>query len=73
MTELADWTESLKTLDVGTLRPVFNELAGLEKDAGRHFGPTLRHTTRTAKAIRKDARLRQTPSKTSTSFPSRAP
>jgi hypothetical protein len=53
---MADWTESLPTLDLDGLRPVFDELAGLEKDAGRQFGPTRRHITRTAKAIAKDAR-----------------
>ena len=35
-----------------------DELAGLEKDAGRKFGPTRRHTTRTARAKMIDARRR---------------
>jgi hypothetical protein len=47
---------NLKSLNLDGLRPLFDELAGLEKDAARDFGPTRRHVTRTAKAIMKDAR-----------------
>ena len=37
---------SLKSLDLTTIRPIFDPLQGLEKDAGRQFGPTRRHVTR---------------------------
>ena len=50
------WAESLPVLDLDGIRPVFDELAGLEKDVAREFGPTRRRTTRTAAAIMKDAR-----------------
>ena len=50
------WTEQLHEVDLNGLQPVFYELANLEKDAARQFGPTRRHVTRTAKAILKDAR-----------------
>lgn len=50
-----DWQAGLSAIDLETIRPVFDELAGLEKDVAREFGPT-RRTTRTAAAIMKDAR-----------------
>ncbi len=56
---MGTWTDSLKSLDLDGIRPMFDELAGLEKDVARRFGPTRRHVTRTAKAIMKDARQRQ--------------
>jgi hypothetical protein len=56
---MGDILENLKCLDLDTLRPVFDELQGLEKDVARDFGPTRRHVTRTAAAIMKDARRLQ--------------
>ena len=53
---MPDWTDSLPTLNLEGIQPVFDELQGLKKDAARQFGPTRRHTTRTAAAILKDAR-----------------
>ncbi len=53
---MIDWAADLPTLDLDGLRPVFDELAGLEKDVARDFGPTRRHVTRTAKVIMRDAR-----------------
>ncbi len=50
------WTDSLKSLDLDTLRPVFDELPGLEKDVSRQFGPPRRHVSQTKRAIMKDAR-----------------
>jgi hypothetical protein len=55
-TKATDWTVTLPSLDMTAIRPIFDPLQGLEKDAGREFGPTRRHVTRTAKAIAKDAR-----------------
>ena len=54
----ADWTADLPAIDAAGLRPALEELAGLEKDAARKFGPTRRHTTRTARSIMLDARKR---------------
>ena len=47
---------TLRAIDLDGIRSVFDELAGLEKDVARDFGPTRRRTTRTAAAIMKDAR-----------------
>jgi hypothetical protein len=55
-TETVDWASGLPALDLDGIKPVFDELAGLEKDAGREFGPTRRCVTRTARAIMVDAR-----------------
>jgi hypothetical protein len=55
----SDWSAGLSTIDANALRPIFDPLAGLEKDAGRQFGSTSRHVTRTDRAIMKDARKRQ--------------
>jgi hypothetical protein len=53
-----DWTANLPAIDPATLRPALDELQGLERDAGRKFGPTRRHVTRTARARMIDARRR---------------
>ncbi len=53
------WTDDLPQLDLDGIKPVFDELQGLKKDAAKQFGPTRRHTTRTAAARMKDARQRQ--------------
>ena len=55
---MADWQDALPAIDATLLRPAMDELAGLEKDAGRKFGPSRRHTTRTARAQMIDARRR---------------
>ncbi|NLF10125.1 MAG: hypothetical protein GX594_19420 [Pirellulaceae bacterium] len=56
---MPDPFSNLKCLDMDALSPVFDELAGLEKDVARDFGDTRRHVTRTARAIMRDARRRQ--------------
>lgn len=48
--------DNLNCIDLDGIKPVFDELAGLEKDAARDFGPSRRHVTRTDAAIYKDAR-----------------
>jgi len=55
-TQAADWTASLATIDVGTLRPVYDELAGHENDAARPWVGDRRHVRRTDKAVLLDAR-----------------
>lgn len=50
------WADSLPSFDVDSCRPVFDELQGLEKDAGRKFGATRRHAHLAQKAIMRDAR-----------------
>ncbi len=52
----AAWDAGLPAMDMTSIRPVFEELAGLEKDAARDFGPTRRHVTQTARSIQRDAR-----------------
>jgi hypothetical protein len=52
----ADWTATLSALPLDGLRPVFNELQGHEKDAGREWVGDRRHVRRTAKAVMLDAR-----------------
>ena len=56
---MADWTESLPTMDLDTIRPVFDELAGHEVDAGRQWCGDRRHVRRTDKAVMLDARRLQ--------------
>jgi hypothetical protein len=51
-----NWTAELATMDLDAMRPVFDELQGLRKDAAKEFGPTRRHTTRTDRQVLKDAR-----------------
>lgn len=51
-----NWAEELPTMDLEGLRPVFDELAGLDKDVNREFGPARRHVTRTDRQVLKDAR-----------------
>ena len=53
---MANWESELKSLNMTAVRPIFDPLQGLEKDAARQFGPTRRHVARTARAIFKDAR-----------------
>jgi hypothetical protein len=56
-TPAADWSSALRSLDLGAIRPVFDELAGAtKKEVGHDFGPTRRHVTRTAAAVMNDAR-----------------
>jgi hypothetical protein len=55
-TQGTDWTAGLATIDVGTLRPVYDELAGHENDAGRQWVGDRRHVRRTDKAVMLDAR-----------------
>ncbi len=52
----ADWQTALPVIDVSSLKPAIDELAGLKKEASRQFGPTRRHISRTSRAIEKDAR-----------------
>ena len=52
----AAWDAGLPALDLDGIKPVFDELQGLEKDASLDFGPTRRHVSHTRKAIEKDAR-----------------
>ena len=51
-----NWVDSLRDFPMDGLRPVFPELAGLEKDAAKKFGDTRRHVSRSNRAILKDAR-----------------
>jgi hypothetical protein len=52
----ADPFANLQSLDLDGLRPVFDELAGYEKDAGRRLVDDQRHIRRTDKRILLDAR-----------------
>lgn len=51
--------DNLQTLDTTALRPIFPELIGLEKDAGRQWVGDRRHIRRSGKAIVLDARRLQ--------------
>jgi hypothetical protein len=57
--ETKDWTATLPALPLDTLRPVFDELAGHEVDAGRQWVGDRRHVRRTDKAVLLDARRLQ--------------
>ena len=51
--------DNLQSLDVTTLRPVFDELAGEEKDAGRQWVGDRRHVRRSDRRVMLDARRLQ--------------
>ncbi len=50
---------NLNCIDLDGLQPVFDELVGLEKDAGREWVGDRRHVRRTDKAVMLDARRLQ--------------
>lgn len=56
---MPDILDSLQCLDLATIKPVFPELVGLEKDAGRQWPGDRRHVRRTDKAVMLDARRLQ--------------
>jgi len=51
--------DELKTLDLNAIKPIFPELVGLEKDAGRQLIDDRRHVRRTDKAVLLDGRRLQ--------------
>jgi len=55
----ADILDKLKTLDLDGLHPIFDELAGEEKDAGRQLVNDQKHVRRTDKTVMLDARRLQ--------------
>jgi hypothetical protein len=56
---MTDWTQSLATLDLDGIKPIFPELVGEEKDAGREWVGDRRHVRRTDKRVMLDARRLQ--------------
>jgi hypothetical protein len=50
------WTDTLPTMDLDSVRPIFDELAGHEVDAGRQWVGDRRHVRRTDKQVLLDAR-----------------
>ncbi len=53
---VADWATGLPTMNADGLKPVFPELVGLEKDAGREWSGDHRHVGRSDKRVMLDAR-----------------
>jgi hypothetical protein len=53
------WSENLPTINVEQLRPLFFELAGEEKDAGRQWVGDRRHVRRSDRRVMLDARRLQ--------------
>jgi hypothetical protein len=56
---MADLLDNLKCLDLDGIRPVFDELAGHEADAGRQWIGDRKHVRRSDKAVMLDARRLQ--------------
>ena len=56
---MPDILDNLKSLDLDAIRPVFPELIGEEKDAGREWVGDRRHVRRTDRTVLLDARRLQ--------------
>ena len=56
---MTDWAATLPTMDLDCLHPIFPELVGLEKDAGRQLVGNQRHVRRTDRSVMLDARRLQ--------------
>ncbi len=56
---MTDWAQSLPTIDLDSLLPVFDQLAGHEADAGRTWVGDRRHVRRSGKQVMLDARRLQ--------------
>jgi hypothetical protein len=56
---MPDWTDTLPTMNMAGIKPVFPELVGLEKDAGREWIGDRKHIRRTDRRVMLDARRLQ--------------
>jgi hypothetical protein len=56
---MSNWADTLKSIDMAAVRPVFPELVGEEKDAGREWVGDRRHVRRSDKRVMLDARRLQ--------------